>query len=68
MMHIIHSTVRSVLVFAFFFPTVCPAENLVDDPSFEVPKERDRFGLVFAKWSGWKYEGDCSFEGLAASR
>ena len=61
-MHIIHSTVRSVLVFAFFFPTVCPAENLVDDPSFEVPKERDRFGLVFAKWSGWKYEGDCSFE------
>ena len=37
------------------------AENLVEDPSFEMPKERDRFGLVFAKWGGWKYEGDCDF-------
>ena len=35
--------------------------NLLDDPSFEVPKQRDQFGLVFAKWGGWKYEGDCSF-------
>ena len=34
--------------------------NLLEDPSFEVPKERDQFGLVFAKWGGWKYEGDCS--------
>ncbi len=38
-----------------------PGPNLVEDPSFEVPKERDQFGLVFAKWGGWKYEGDCSF-------
>ena len=37
------------------------AANLIDDPSFEIPKERDQFGLVFAKWGGWKYEGDCSF-------
>jgi len=35
--------------------------NLLEDPSFEIPKERDQFGLVFAKWGGWKYEGDCSF-------
>ena len=35
--------------------------NLVQDPSFEEPKEKDRFGLVFAKWGGWKYEGDCDF-------
>jgi len=35
--------------------------NLVEDPSFEMPKERDQFGLVFAKWGGWKYEGDCGF-------
>jgi hypothetical protein len=42
-------------------------ENLLEDPSFEIPKERDQFGLVFAKWGGWKYEGDCSFEvGLVA--
>jgi hypothetical protein len=37
-------------------------ENLIEDPSFEMPKDRDPFGLVFAKWGGWKYEGDCSFE------
>jgi hypothetical protein len=32
-------------------------ENLLQDPSFEQTKEKDRFGLVFAKWGGWKYEG-----------
>ena len=35
--------------------------NLLADPSFEQTKERDQFGLVFAKWGGWKYEGDCEF-------
>lgn len=38
------------------------AGNLLSDPSFEEPKDRDQFGLVFARWGGWKYEGDCSFE------
>jgi hypothetical protein len=38
------------------------ADNLVVDPSFEIAKNRDQFGRVFAKWDGWKYEGDCSFE------
>ena len=37
------------------------AGNLLADPSFEVTKERDQFGLVFARWGGWKYEGDCEF-------
>ena len=32
------------------------------DPSFEETKPADQFGLVFAKWGGWKYEGDCEFE------
>jgi len=36
-------------------------DNLLDDPSFESPKEKDQFGLVFSKWGGWKYEGDCDF-------
>ena len=36
--------------------------NLVADPSFEAVKDRDHFGLVFAKWSGWKFDGDCAFE------
>ena len=36
-------------------------DNLVPDPSFEEPREKDRFGHVFAKWGGWNYEGDCEF-------
>ena len=37
-------------------------QNLLEDPSFEQAKDRDQFGLVFSKWGGWKYEGDCAFE------
>jgi hypothetical protein len=53
----------SLTLAALFAPAVAaePQRNLLDDPSFEQPKERDRFGLVFAKWGGWKYEGDCDF-------
>ncbi len=36
-------------------------QNLVADPSFEEPRPADQFGHVFAKWGGWKYEGDCAF-------
>jgi len=35
--------------------------DLLEDPSFEITKEKDQFGFVFAKWGGWKYEGDCDF-------
>ena len=48
---------------------ISPADdhNLIDDPSFEVTRNRDFAGHVFAKWGGWKYEGDCAFEvGLVA--
>ncbi len=37
------------------------AGNLLADPSFEITKPKDQFGLVFARWGGWKYEGDCDF-------
>jgi hypothetical protein len=33
----------------------------LEDPSFEISKEKDQFGMVFAKWGGWKYEGECDF-------
>ncbi len=42
-------------------PAVVASENLVSDSSFEEPKEKDRWGHVFAKWSGWVYEGECEF-------
>jgi hypothetical protein len=36
-------------------------DNLVPDPSFEEPRPKDRWGHVFAHWSGWIYEGACEF-------
>ena len=35
--------------------------SLVEDPSFELTKPADQFGLVFQNWGGWKYEGECEF-------
>jgi hypothetical protein len=53
------------LLLALVTPTYASASaaagNLLADPSFEIPKDKDQFGLVFAKWGGWKYEGDCEF-------
>jgi hypothetical protein len=36
-------------------------KEILEDPSFEETKERDRYGKVFSKWEGWIYEGDCEF-------
>ncbi len=36
-------------------------KNIIEDPSFELTKEKDRWGFVFQKWAGWKYEGECEF-------
>jgi hypothetical protein len=58
-------TVLHIVLVVSLSPCACAcAEERrggLDDPSFELPKEPDQFGLVFAKWGGWKYEGDCSF-------
>ncbi len=45
----------------WLLPDAHAQQNLLADPSFEQTKEKDQFGLVFAKWGGWKYEGDCDF-------
>ncbi len=37
------------------------AQNLIEDPSFESPAQKDKFGGVFAKWGGWIYDGECEF-------
>ncbi|HEY3323041.1 MAG TPA: glycoside hydrolase domain-containing protein [Planctomycetota bacterium] len=36
-------------------------ENLLQNPSFEETITKNQFGWPFAKWGGWKYEGDCDF-------
>jgi len=55
-----------ILLAAFAFlaapPAIAAEKNLIADPSFELTKPKDQFGLVFAKWGGWKYEGDCEFK------
>ena len=52
-----------VVLLSVFGPfEISCASNLIADPSFEMVKTRDSSGMVFAKWAGWKYEGDCSFE------
>ncbi len=52
-----------ILVLLLLLPLAGRAgENLIDNPSFELTKERDQFGFVMVGWGGWKYEGDCSFE------
>lgn len=33
--------------------------NLLEDPGFEESQDPDRYGNPFAKWGGWKWEGDC---------
>ncbi len=37
-------------------------EDLLPDGSFEDPKPRDRWGLVFKEWGGWIYAQPASFE------
>ncbi|MDA1142034.1 MAG: hypothetical protein O3B01_26025 [Planctomycetota bacterium] len=41
--------------------SITSGENLIPDPSFEQPQEKNKFGHVFARWSGWIYEGECEF-------
>ncbi len=60
------TTIRPALAAVFLltpFVLVAGREpgSLLGDPSLEMTKDKDRFGLVFQKWGGWIYEGDCEF-------
>ena len=67
-MRLHHVLCLAVLASMIPGPTARAAGNMVADPSFEITKPRDRWGLVFAKWAGWKYEGDCGFAVGRAAR
>ncbi|MGA2496197.1 MAG: glycoside hydrolase domain-containing protein [Tepidisphaeraceae bacterium] len=56
-------TIALLILLASIAPAAPAAgeSNLLADPSFEITKDRDQFGHVFAKWDGWKYEGECEF-------
>jgi hypothetical protein len=51
----------TVILCGFVSAAFAQEKNLLADPSFEQPGDRDQFGHVFPKWGGWKYEGDCEF-------
>ena len=55
----------SASLFAGLLLLVCEtaeAQNLLPDPSFEKPIDRNRWGHVFGEWGGNVYEGNPSFE------
>jgi len=56
------NALRAAAVTALVAGSAVAGENLLPDPSFEKPKPRDRWGLVFADWGGWVYEGSPRFE------
>ncbi|MBI5832738.1 MAG: hypothetical protein HZB16_10580, partial [Armatimonadetes bacterium] len=37
------------------------SQNLLVDPSIEQVQQPNQFGVPYAKWGGWKFEGDCRF-------
>ncbi len=44
-----------------------PSPNLLPDPSIEQVQPKNQFGIPYAKWSGWLFEGVCEFRnGLVA--
>lgn len=57
-----HLGLAVAIVLRLASPLSAAEANRVADPSFEEPQEPNQFGHVFARWGGWKYEGDCSFQ------
>lgn len=49
------------LLLALLASLAVQAANLIEDSSFTATKAPDQFGLVFTKWGGTKYEGECNF-------
>ncbi|MBM3500152.1 MAG: hypothetical protein FJX74_15965, partial [Armatimonadetes bacterium] len=35
--------------------------NLLPDPSIEAVQEKNQFGVPYARWGGWLFEGACEF-------
>lgn len=51
--------------------SVLPAQqaaNLLPDPSIEATQTKNQFGVPFAKWNGWIFEGACEFRNGKVAR
>ena len=45
-----------------------PGDNLLPDPSVEEAQQKNQFGVPFAKWGGWIFEGTCEFRNGKVAR
>ncbi len=50
-----------VLIVSVLLATQLHAQNLLPDPSIEETQPRNQFGIPFAKWAGWIFEGAVEF-------
>jgi hypothetical protein len=44
------------------------APNLLPDPSIEETQQKNQFGVPYAKWGGWLFEGACEFRNGKVAR
>ncbi|MCC6444578.1 MAG: hypothetical protein IT210_14120 [Armatimonadetes bacterium] len=44
------------------------ADNLLPDPSIEQARPKTQFGIPYAQWGGWIFEGACEFRNGKVSR
>lgn len=52
-------------------PAWAPAQqpaNLLPDPSIEATQPKNQFGVPYAKWGGWMFEGVCEFRNGKVAR
>ncbi|MCC7490907.1 MAG: hypothetical protein IT204_01090 [Fimbriimonadaceae bacterium] len=49
------------LIWGLFLLTAGAGQNLCPDPSIEATQPRNQFGVPYAKWGGWLFEGACEF-------
>ncbi len=64
-------TLLAVAVLVCLPGTFCPAQNeanLLPDPSIEETKDKDQFGIPFARWGGWIFEGAGEFRNGRVAR
>lgn len=67
------SSLRTLASFALIWLAVARANaqdspNLLPDPSIEQTRPKNQFGIPFALWSGWIFEGSCEFRNGSIAR
>ncbi len=68
--HALQWTVAALWTTLALVSPVCaqPSPNLLPDPSLEQTRPKNQFGIPFAQWSGWLFEGSCEFRNGQVAR